>query len=59
MTRPPSGAPPPTVAKLAGTEVPLERLARNLELAADVVAEPVSEALAARLRAAASSVPRG
>jgi hypothetical protein len=128
MTRPPTGAPPPTAAKLAGAEVPLEplaeeiatryfaefpddfdrygeaaraweihdtlyclqwafldveeladimrevawlsdvlaargfpleRLARNLELAADVVAERVSEPVAARLRAAASSVPRG
>ena len=41
---------------LRARDFPLEQLARNLELAADVCDEQLSEAVAARLRAAATLV---
>ena len=47
------------LARILGSRgFPLEHLARNLELAADVVAEQLDQAVAARLRAAAG-VARG
>lgn len=41
---------------LRARDFPLEQLARNLELAADVCAETISDAVAARLRNAATLV---
>jgi hypothetical protein len=44
---------------LRARDFPLEQLARNLEIAADVCAEQLSQAVAERLRAAATLVRSG
>ena len=41
---------------LRARDFPLDQLARNLELTADACAEPLGDAVAARLRAAATQV---